>query len=247
MDPREFVVFSVQHFVAIGATAFAAAVMIWLHRSRTVAATMKRAANLTLAIILIVSVLCDPLWTWLRYRAEPDYAFRLLRENALPLHFCDVVSFLLAWTLISPRQRCAELGYLWGLSGTLQGLLTPSVKHGWGSPEYWTFFAQHGGVPVAALALVFGAGLRPQPGALRRALCWGWAYMAIICLLNWLLRTNYGYFNGPPDAPSLLDYMGPWPWYLLTLQGVAVLFFSLLLVPFRNRSSPSLRQVTPSA
>ena len=186
-----------------------------------------------------MTVFCDPLWTLLRYGAEPDYALQLLRENSLPMHFCDVVSILLGVTLIRPRQRCAELGYLWGLSGTVQGLLTPSLKHGWGSPEYWTFFAQHGGVPVAALALVFGAGLRPQPGALGRAMVWAWGYMAVISRFNWLLGTNYGYFSAPPDGRSLLDYMGPWPWYLLTLQAVAVLLFSLLLLPFRKRSSPN--------
>ena len=234
MDDREFVVFGLQHGVAIAATAMAAVLMVRLNRSSTVAAKIKRAANVTLAGLLIVCVLCDPLWTWLRYRAEPDYAFHMLIGNALPLHFCDVVSLLLAWTLISPRQRCAELGYLWGLAGTVQGLVTPTLKHGWASPEYWTFFAQHGGAPVAALALVFGAGLKPQPGALRRAMAWGWVYMAVIFLLNLLLGTNYGFFNAPPEVPSLLDHMGPWPWYLLTLQAVAVLFFFLLLLPFRR-------------
>ena len=64
--------------------------------------------------------------------------------------------------------------------------------------------------------------------------------MIIVSLLNWLLHTNYGYFNGPPDAPSLLDYMGPWPWYLFTLQAVALLFFFLLLLPFRKRSGVEL-------
>jgi hypothetical integral membrane protein (TIGR02206 family) len=237
MEDNEFVFFGLEHCSAIAATVVAAVYMVNLHRSPMVTAKTKRTVNVTLAVVLIVSVLCDPLWTWLRYRAEPDYASQMVREHALPLHFCDIVSFLLAWTLINPRQRLAETGYLWGLSGTVQGLLTPAVRHGWDSPEYWTFFAQHGGVPVAALALVFGAGLRPQPGALRRGMCWGWVYMAGVSLLNWLLHTNYGYFNGPPEVPSLLDYMGRWPWYLLTLQGVAMLFFWLLLLPFRKRKT----------
>lgn len=236
MDGSDFVVFGLQHGVAVAAIAFVAGFMVRLNRSRSATAKAKRAANLTLAVVLVVCVLCDPLWTWLRYRVEPDYARWMLIGNALPLHFCDVVSFLLAWALIRPRQRIAELGYLWGLAGTFQGLITPTLKHGWDSPEYWTFFAQHGGVPVAALTLVFGAGLRPQPGALWRAMAWGWLYMAIIFLVNLLLGTNYGFFNRPPEVPSLIDYMGPWPWYLLTLQGVAVLFFFLLLLPFRNTS-----------
>jgi hypothetical integral membrane protein (TIGR02206 family) len=238
MNDRDFVLFGLPHCAAIAATAAAAVLMVRLNRSSTAAPQLKRAANLTLAGILIVSVFCDPLWNWLSYRGDPEYALQMIREKSLPLHLCDVAALLTGWTLVRPRQRCAELGYLWGLAGTMQGVLTPSLQRGWESPEYWTFFAQHGGVQVAALALVFGAGLRPQPGALRRAMYWSWAYMAVISLCNWLLGTNYGFFNAPPEVPSLIDYMGPWPWYLLTLQAVAVLFFFLLLLPFRKPGPP---------
>ena len=240
MPDTEFVLFGYQHCAAIAATAIAAFFMIRLNRSPSAPFKVKRAANITLAVILITCALCDPLWLWLRYRAEPDYALMMVCGNGLPLHLCDVLAILLAWTLMHPQQRGAEFGYLGGMAGTLQGLLTPTVKYGWDSPEYWNFFGQHGGVPVAALALVFGAGFRPQPGALRRAMCWGWLYMATASLINWLLGTNYGYFNRPPEAPSLLDYMGPWPWYLVTLQGVAMLFFFLLLLPFRKPRSLTL-------
>ncbi len=238
MDDRDFVLFGLPHCAAIAATVAAAVFMVWLNRPATVAPAAKRAANLTLAVILIVSVFCDPLWTWLTYRAEPGHALQMIREKSLPLHLCDVAALLLGWTLLRPRQRSAEIGYLWGLAGTLQGVLTPTLKHGWESPEYWTFFAQHGGVQAAALALVFGNGLRPLPGALRRAMGWSWAYMGVISLGNGMLGTNYGYFNAPPEVPSLIDFMGPWPWYLLTLQAVAVVFFFLLLLPFRKWSGP---------
>jgi hypothetical integral membrane protein (TIGR02206 family) len=206
--------------------------MVRLNRSDTVSARTKHAANVTLAVILMAGVVMDPLCAWLRYRDGPGDVARLVREDSLPLHLCDIVSFVLAWALVRRNQRCAELGYLWGLAGTLQGVLTPAVKHDWPAPEYFGFFAQHGGVIVAGLALAFGAGLAPEPGALRRAMLWSWTYMAVVCALNALLGTNYGYFNAKPDVASLLDYLGPWPWYLLSLQGVALVFFSLLLLPF---------------
>jgi len=235
MHDRPFITFGLSHGVALAATAAAAVLMVRLHRSSKVSAGTKYAVNVALAVVLIISVGMDPLLKWLRYRSTPDEAAKFLREDSLPLHLCDVVSFVLAWALIRRSQRCAELGYLWGFAGTLQGLITPAVKHDWPAPEYFGFFAQHGGVIVAALALAFGAGLSPHSGALRRAMLWSWTYMAVVCALNALLHTNYGYFNAKPEVASLLDYLGPWPWYLLSLQGVALLFFSVLLLPFGKR------------
>lgn len=234
MDGQSFVLFGPSHGVALAATAAAAVFMVRLNRSRTVSQRMKQAANVILAATLVAGVCMDPLCTWLRYLSDPDEAAKLIRENSLPLHLCDVVSFVLAYALIFRRQRWAELGYLWGLAGTLQGLLTPTLKYDWDSLEYYGFFGQHGGVVVAAVTLAFAAGLPPQPGALRRAMLHSWAYMAVICVCNAVLDTNYGYFNAPPDAASLIDFLGPWPWYLVSLQGVALLFFALLLLPFRN-------------
>lgn len=238
MDDRPFVMFGVEHGVAALATVLAVFIMIQVNRPGS-APRIRRAANVTLAVILVISVGMDPLLTWLRYKADPAEAMDFMRKNSLPLHLCDIVSVVLAVALVTGRQRWTELGYLWGLAGTLQGVITPAVKFGWHSPEYYAFFAQHSGVQAAALGLVIGAGLKPQPGAFRRVMLWSWAYMAVAFGLNCLLNTNYGYMNGKPENASLIDHLGPWPWYLLSLQGVAFLFYGLLLLPFwlRRRKS----------
>ncbi len=225
--------FGLSHGVAIAATVLGALGMVRLQKS-AVPVRWKHGVNLTLAALLVISVGLDPLLTWLRYQDDPTKASELLRQNSLPFHLCDIVSLVLAVALFTGRQRWAELGYLWGLSATLQGLLTPAVKFDWFSPEYYAFFLQHGGVQVAALGLVCGMGLRPEAGAFRRTMLWSWLYMAVTFGINTLLRTNYGYLNGKPEVASLLDHLGPWPWYLLSLQAVAFVFFGLLLLPFRR-------------
>ena len=238
MDSREFVPFGLSHWSALVATAVASVGMIRLNRSVKIAAKVKQRANTVLAVLLVVAVSLDPLLTWLRYRhnEDPLLAGRLIRETALPLYLCDVVSVVLAVALITRRQRWAEIGYFWGLAGTVQGLLMPTLYFNWDTPEYYAFFVQHGGGPVAALALVFGAGIRPQPGAFRRAVGWGWVYMAGGYGLNLLLGSNYGFLNHKPAVGTLFDYMGPEPWYLLTLQGVAFTLYGLLLLPFARHS-----------
>lgn len=236
MDDRAFVTFGLPHCVAMAVTVVAAVAMVRWNRSTSISDQSKDRANGILGIILLVAVAMDPILTWWRYREQADLALRLVRETALPLYLCDVVSVVLAVALMTKRQRFAEMGYLWGMAGTVQGLITPTLYFSWDTAEYYAFFAQHGGVPVAALALAFGTSLQPQPGAFRRAIAWSWVYMAVVYALNLLLGANYGFLNAKPAVGTLFDYMGPYPWCLLTLQGVAFAFYFLLLLPFRRKA-----------
>jgi uncharacterized membrane protein YwaF len=60
-----------------------------------------------------------------------------------------------------------------------------------------------------------------------------WA--AFVGAFNWVFHTNYMYLCGKPHAPSLLDYMGPWPWYIVAGDAVAAAVFGLLALPFARR------------
>jgi hypothetical integral membrane protein (TIGR02206 family) len=235
MDTRDFVKFGLPHCVALAATAAASIGMLWLNRSPRVSPKIKRGFNVTLAIILVTAVSLDPLLTWLRYRSNPAVAAEQVRTVSLPFYLCDVVSLVLAYAIIFRRQRWAEIGYLWGLAGTVQGLITPSLYFSWDTIEYYVFFAQHGGVPVAALTLAFGTNLKPQPGAFRRAVFWSWIYLLGAYGINLLLDANYGFVNAKPGVDTLFDRMGPYPWYLLTLQAIAFTSYLLLLLPFRRK------------
>ena len=181
-----------------------------------------------MAFCLVTAVSLDPVLTLVRY-GTGSFGWGLVVDNSLPLYLCDVVSLLLAYSLVTGNQRITEVGYCWGLAGTMQGLITPTLWFDATNIEFYVFFLQHGGVPVAAVFLVWGLGIVPQKGAFMRVLYWSWGYMAVVMTINWIIGKNYGFLNGLPKVETLFDHMGPYPYYLITLQGIAFTLYFILL------------------
>ena len=77
--------------------------------------------------------------------------------------------------------------------------------------------------------------MKPARGAFGRAVFWSWVYLAGGYCVNLLLHANYGFINAKPDVETLFDHMGPYPWYLLTLQAIAFALYLVLLLPWRGR------------
>lgn len=152
--------------------------------------------------------------------------------SGLPLQICDVAVYATAIALLTRHQRSYEVAYFWGLGGTVHGLLTPDLAVSFPHPACLKFFVTHIGIVVSAVYLSVGLGLRPAAGAVRRMFIVTNLYAAVVGIVNAWLGTNYLYLCRKPIAPSLMDYLGPWPWYILGLEGVALASFIACAAPF---------------
>jgi hypothetical integral membrane protein (TIGR02206 family) len=155
----------------------------------------------------------------------------------LPLHLTDAVTVVAAFALITRRPLLFELTWFWGLTASLQAILTPDLAADDRFPSffYWHYFVTHGGVVVAAVFLGFGLGLTARPGAVGRVFLLTAAWAGVAALGDALTGGNYMFLREKPEAATLLDYMGPWPWYILTAALLALALFELLDLPFRRR------------
>ena len=142
--------------------------------------------------------------------------------EALPLHLCGLASFLTAVVLVTESRRLHGVAYFWAVGGTLQALLTPDLDGPFPEPMALGFFASHGLILVGVSHACFALKLRTR----WRDLLWSWlwlnAYAAVLLPFNLAFGTNFLYLLEKPPGPTLLDRFGPWPWYLLVCELVAI-------------------------
>ena len=128
-----------------------------------------------------------------------------------------------------------ELTYFWGLASTLQAVVTPDLSAGFLQLEFFTFVVGHLGIVVAALFLVVGLRLRPRPGSVTRVFAITAVYTALVGWFDWVTGSNYMFLAAVPRNGSLLSVLGPWPWYILSAAGVALVLLLILDAPFHHR------------
>jgi hypothetical integral membrane protein (TIGR02206 family) len=197
--------------------------------ARTHPGAWTRLVSRGLALLLIAWVVAYYVVVVLRGEFEPD--------SDLPLHLTDVVTVTAALALWSRSPLLFELTYFWGLTAALLAVLTPGLDpdEGLSSFFFWQYFVTHSGVVLAALFLAFGLGMTARSGAVPGVFVATAAWAAVATAGNVLTGGNYMFLRERPDTPSLLDYMGPWPWYILGAALLALMLFALLDLPFRSR------------
>lgn len=154
--------------------------------------------------------------------------------DILPFHLCDLAAFICGVALMTRRPLLCELSYFWGLAGTLQGVITPDLNVEFPAPSYISFFLQHGVIVITAFVLPLGLGWRPRPHAALRCYLCLLVYAVTIYGVNLLLQTNFGFVIEKPQGASLLDVLGPWPWYIIWTLSIAAVIFYILSLPFKS-------------
>jgi hypothetical integral membrane protein (TIGR02206 family) len=229
-SPHPFRLFGPSHLTVLGATAAVTAGLVLLarrggggERAARTARTARRVAWCLAALLLLDEV---------AVAAFAAYADLPTLKDHLPFQLCDWVILACAAALLWRHRLAYELAYFWGLSGTLQALLTPDLKEDFPSLHFITFQALHAGVVVAVLYLTLGLGMRPRPRSILRVWVWLQGYVAVTAVIDWLLDSNYGYLRHKPVQASLYDYLGPWPFYLLSLEALSLVLFLACYAPF---------------
>jgi len=155
-------------------------------------------------------------------------------STSLPLALCNMAVLVAAAACWTRVRVLVELTYFWGLAGSLQAVITPDLDTGFPHLVFFQYVVGHLGIVTAALFLVVGMRLEPRQGAVRRALLLTAGYTSFVGVVDALTNANYMFLRTPPANWTLLRALGPWPWYVVSAAGVAVVLFTLLDAPFRR-------------
>jgi hypothetical integral membrane protein (TIGR02206 family) len=225
-DAPPFVRFGLAHAAVLAAAAVGAVGLTLLVRRRPRIAPIVR-----LGLILALAGFTT---AYLRAVAGEG---RISVWDVVPLHLCDFLILVAAFALATLEPTACELLYFWGGTGALLATLTPDLREGWPDWRFVVYFGLHVIVVVAAAVVVFGLGRHPRPGAAARVLLLTNAYAAVVGVVDGLWGMNFLYLREKPWVPTLLDWLGPWPVYILAVEALALLLFLLLALPF----DPALR------
>lgn len=157
----------------------------------------------------------------------------------LPLELCDASMALTIFALFTRNPLAYDLAYFWALAGAGNALVTPNLLEPWPSFGAIQFFISHGLTVVGVLYLIWSGQARPRPWSIARALIAANLFALVVGTWDAIFKTDYMYLRSKPVNTTLLDYLGPWPWYILVTEGVALVLFTLLYLPIALRRSPA--------
>jgi hypothetical integral membrane protein (TIGR02206 family) len=162
--------------------------------------------------------------------------------DSLPLHLCRIAFPVAGLCLLTRNQLLYEFSVYMGIPGGLVSILTPELTQGNAPWMLFDYYCGHALMVAVPLIMTLAFGMRPRKGSVMRMLIIVHLLAAIVFPLNLVLGSNYMYINEKPLAENPL-LIGPWPWYLISLEVALILHFLLLDLLFRVRPYGSLRRL----
>lgn len=154
-------------------------------------------------------------------------------QATLPLHACSIFVVLNTIMLIFRSEKIFPFSYLIGIIAAIQALTTPDCGI-YGFPHYravQTFIA-HGLIVTSSVYMAVVEGMRPTWKDVGKVFLVSNIFLVIIGFVNWILGSNYFFIAHKPPTASLLDLLPPWPYYILFIELMGLIFMLIAYTPY---------------
>jgi hypothetical integral membrane protein (TIGR02206 family) len=223
-----FALFSASHITAVAAVLGSCLLLVYLLRPSHARPQRRRVLRHVLAVFAILNLVAWYTWEWMVGLSSWSFS--------LPIQICTAATILCPLMLWCRSYRLFEVVYFWGFAGATQALLTPDVApYDFPHIVFIISFTSHGCILLCALFMLVADGYRPYWQSIGRVIPITVGFLCLAGLVNWLTGGNYLFVARKPPFPTLIDYLGPWPWYILSLLAIGIVMFVVVYLPFALR------------
>lgn len=218
-EENPFVVYSLEHSIAIFIFLLGS-LLLFLFRHQL---SEKLIRILFVTIILFFEI---GYHIWLLSNHLWDASF------ALPLHLCTISIILCILLLFTNNQFIFEIVYFIGIAGAIQAIFTPELFYNFPHFRFLHFFINHILIIWVCLFYVWIKKYTISFISIFKSFVFLHMAALIAFVANIITGGNYMFLSRKPATNSALDYFGDYPWYILSLEGIALVLFTILYLPF---------------
>lgn len=231
---QPFVMFSKEHLTALAILgAINIILILWFKKRKS--SRMVQDFGYWLAGLIFLSKLLFIFWCICSGAWFLDYS--------LPLNLCDIAAFLCIIMLIFNNYSSFEIAYFLSLGGCLQALVTPDLAYSFPHFMFINFFISHSAILTAVFYMIIVKDFIPTLKSILKMFAFTNLCLVAAAAANILTGGNYMFLCRKPEGVSIIDLLGPWPWYILSLEGIGLLISFLCYLPFASTKFISKKDI----
>jgi hypothetical integral membrane protein (TIGR02206 family) len=210
----DFDMFSGSHFVIL-AIFILITVIIFLYRKK-LRDEKWRKAEIEVAISLILFEMTNHVWMYV------NGIWKISRS--MPLELCNIGLILCVVLLLTRKKLIFEILFFIAILGVTQAIFTPSLTYDFPHFRFFHFFYAHLTVVWVTLYFMWVRGYYPTFQSVLKLIVYINVLLPIIMFVNKRFDGNYWFLRHKPGSPSFLDMLGPYPWYIFSLECLLIIF-----------------------
>lgn len=156
-------------------------------------------------------------------------------SHSVQLELCSISLVLTVILLVRKSRHIYDLVFFTAVLGCTQSIFFPSLHYGFPHFRYFHFFYTHLMIVWVAFYFTWIKGFRPTFRSTLKLFVFLNVLLPFIMLANKLTGGNYWYLSGKPNHFSLLDYLGPYPWYILSMEAFLIILSQVAWLIFREK------------
>ncbi len=217
----KFILFSNEHLITVGIGFISCILLVFLGFF-----TEKKATFAKIVAIAVLGVKIAELLFRHHYYGETV-------AELLPLHLCPIVIILSIFMMFFHSEVLFQPVYFWSI-GAFFAILMPDIRDGISNFASQSFFITHFFILFSTAYAFVHFRFRPTKAGFLCSFLLLVTLAFIMYFVNNKLGTNFLYVNHPPVTKSLMDFMGPWPYYIFSLAGIDIAISFFMYLPFRK-------------